>query len=179
MLKLPKIKSTKVLYESFVTLREDLLEKEGGIAQPIHTVLCKNATVILAQDISGRWILNREYRHATGAVILGCPGGILEPGEDPIDGGKRELLEETGYTTEEVVLLGCCFPFPGLCNQKIYHLFAKNAVKKGQPKLEAFEFIETELVEDGELHKRIINGDKIDGILLSALSYFFIQKSIF
>ncbi|HSX38382.1 MAG TPA: NUDIX hydrolase [Chlamydiales bacterium] len=176
MLEIPKVKSSKILHDGYVVFREDLLEKSSGITQPMGSLLCRNATAILAQDSSGRWILNREYRHATGEIILGCPGGVLELNEDPIVGGKREFLEETGYWADEMVCLGCCFPFPGLCNQKIYHLFAKNAVKKGEPKLDAFEFIDTELVTDAELRKLILNGDSIDGILLTALSYISIHN---
>jgi 8-oxo-dGTP diphosphatase len=35
----------------------------------------------------------------------GCwvnPGGVLDPGEDPEAGARRELLEETGYTVAEL-----------------------------------------------------------------------------
>jgi ADP-ribose pyrophosphatase len=160
-----------MVHEGYVNLREDLLEKDGGHTQSINSLQCNDATTMLAQDAEGRWILNREYRHATGEILLGCPGGRLEAGEDPIEGGKREFFEETGYEAKDVVLLGVCYPFPGICNQKIYHLFAKSAVKRGKQKLDLFEFIETELIGDEELRHRILSGAHIDGIMLSALWY--------
>jgi ADP-ribose pyrophosphatase YjhB (NUDIX family) len=54
-------------------------------------------------------------RAADGAILLarssyrrtwGLPGGFLNPGEDPLDGGLRELLEETdaNLTTPELVV---------------------------------------------------------------------------
>jgi ADP-ribose pyrophosphatase len=175
-MKKPNVKSSRILHEGFISLREDLLEKENGLVQPMNTIVCSDATSVLAQDTSGRWILNREYRHATGEILLGCAGGRLEPGEDPIEGGKREFFEETGYWADDVVLLGSSYPFPGLCNQKIYYLFAKGAVKKGAPQLEPFEFIETEILETAELEKRLRQGHGIDGILLTALSYTRYQK---
>lgn len=171
MINLPKVHSSRIVHEGFVALREDLLEREGGLIQPMNTFVCSDAVTMLAQDNEGRWVLNREYRHSAGEILLGCPGGRLEAGEDPIAGGKREFLEETGYWVDDVIIIGCCYPFPGLCNQKIYHLFGKGAVRKDNPKLDPFEFIETELIEDADLRKRIGNGAAVDGILLTALWY--------
>lgn len=36
---------------------------------------------------------------------FGMPGGGVEPGEAPIDGAARELLEETGLRASELLLL--------------------------------------------------------------------------
>lgn len=171
MKKLPKIRTSQIVYDGYFRLREDLLEQENGAVQPLSMLLCSDATAILAQDSLGRWILNREYRHPTGEILLSCPGGRLETGEDPIAGGKRELFEETGYWSDEVFILGCCYPFPGICNQRIFYLFAKNARKAGTQRLDPFEFIDTELLEDKEVRRRILNGENVDGILLTALWY--------
>ncbi len=171
MIQKPKVKSSKIVHDGYISLREDLLEKDGGLVQPMNTLVCTDATAFLAKDEAGRWIINREYRHSTGEILLGCPGGRLEPGEDPVAGGKREFFEETGYVADEVFLIGCCYPFPGLCNQRIFHLFSPKAVKTGSPKLDLFEFIETELIEDPDLCKRIAGGAPTDGILLTALWY--------
>lgn len=171
--KLPKIKTTKILHDGYFTLREDLLEREDeGVFQPLNTLVCSDATAILCQEAeTGRWILNREYRHSAGEILLGCPGGRLEKGEDPLIGGQRELFEETGYWSDEIVLMGSCYPLSGICNQKIFYLLAKNAVKKGEQSLDSFEFIETEILEDADLRRRILDGNQIDGILLTALWY--------
>lgn len=165
----PKVKSTRLLHDGYIALREDLLEKGDGLLQPMNTLVCTDAVALLAKDEEGRWIINREYRHATGQILLGCPGGRLEADEDPVSGGKREFFEETGYWADEAILAGSCYPFPGLCNQKIYYLYAPRARKTGTPKLDAFEFIETELIEDSDLRKRISNGTLADGILLTAI----------
>jgi ADP-ribose pyrophosphatase len=166
---IPKVKSTRIVHDSFFSLREDLLERSDGAMHPYLTLACTDAVAVLAQDEKGRLILNREYRHATGAILLGCPGGRIEEGEDPITGGKRELLEETGYWLDDGILIGCCHPFPSLCNQKIYFLFGKNAVKKGEQNLDPLECIEPVLLHDDELRCMIQKGTPVDGVLLTAL----------
>lgn len=167
-MKKPKVKSSEIVYEGYFNVRKDLLEHPSGHVQPYTSfVLSTDAAVVLAQDENGLWILNREYRHPTGEFLLGCPGGRLEAGEDPIEGGRRELFEETGYWAEEIEIMGSCYPFPSLCDQKIYYLLAKGAVKKGPQNLDPLECIEVELKTDEEIKKE----SKIDGILLTALWY--------
>lgn len=168
----PKVKSSQYIHRGFYDIRQDLLQRDDGLT---HSYTClklpTDATAILAQDTEGRWILNREYRHPTGDYILGCPGGRLEPGESPIIGAQRELFEETGYWSDEIELLGCCYPCPSLCDQKIYFLWAKNALKKGGQKLEPFEFISTELKSSEELRSEMLAKTNIDGVLCTALWY--------
>jgi len=168
----PKVTGSTVLYSGFFEVRQDLLQRADGLTHPYTClILPTHAVAVLAQDTEGRWILNREYRHPTGETILGCPGGRLELEEDPIVGGQREFFEETGYWSDDVAIIGCCYPFPGICDQKIYYLLAKNAVKKGEQKLDPFEFIQTELKTDEELEQEILSGANIDGILCTALWY--------
>ena len=41
-----------------------------------------------------------------GPVMTECPAGLLEPGEDPLPAGMRELQEETGLRPEKVEKIG-------------------------------------------------------------------------
>ena len=123
------------------------------------------------QQTSGRLILNREYRHPTGEWVLGCPGGRLEKDEEPIPGVQRELFEETGYWSDEIVITGCCYPLPSLLKQKIYFLHAKNCVKKSVQHLDPFEFIKIELKTFDKLQQEIREGRHVDAIMCAALWY--------
>jgi len=172
MKRLPIVKSSKIVYQGYFSIREDLLEQQDTkLDQSMSTLVCSDAAVVLAQDVTGKWILNEEYRHATGKILLGCPGGCLQQDEDPLVGGKREFFEETGYWSDDVAMIGCSYPMPGVSNQKIYYFLMQNAVPKGIPSLDQFEFIKTKLVDDAELRQIITNALNIDGILLTALWY--------
>ncbi len=169
----PKVKHSELLYSDYFDLRKDLLERPDGQTHPYTSlILSFNSVAVLARTKEGLWVLNREYRHPTGKTLLGLPGGRLEKDEDPVIGGMRELIEETGFTSEKVKVMGCCHPFPGLCDQKIHYLLALDAYHKTNTAHEPFEFIEVELKTDDELHREIDNGGDIDGNLCTALWYY-------
>ena len=168
----PKILQSKTILNEYVSIRQDVLERADGLTRVYtHMVLPTDAAVILAETADGKFVMNREYRHPTGDYILGCPGGRLEPGEDPLVGALREFEEETGYSSSEMKLLGLSYPFPGLCNQKIYFVHAKNAFPKKGQKLDPFEYIQTELKTEAELRAEIAAGHRVDGLLVTALGY--------
>jgi ADP-ribose pyrophosphatase len=50
-------------------------------------------------------ILVEQFRPAPEQMIISVPEGQIDKNENPFDTVKRELLEETGYTCEEVVFL--------------------------------------------------------------------------
>jgi ADP-ribose pyrophosphatase len=167
----PKVESSRILYSGFFDVRQDLLHREGVGTTPYTSLLLSNAVATIAQTREGLWVVNREYRHPTGEYLLSCPGGRLEKEEDPMIGAQRELYEETGYWSDEMVLIGCCYPAPGLCDQKIFYFHGRNAYKKGEQRLDPFEFIQTELMTEEQLHDEIRLKQNVDAALCTALWY--------
>ena len=173
----PTITSSETVYRGFFDLKRDrLMRKDGQTADYTSIIIPWSASLVLAQDQEGRYILNREYRHPTGQTLLGCPGGRIEQDEDPRRAAERELLEETGYWSDDFSLIGSCYPFPGLCNQKIFFFHAKNAYRKADQAPDPFEFIQIELKTEEELLKEIKSGSLIDSLLCAALWYKNVQS---
>jgi ADP-ribose pyrophosphatase len=165
-----RVLSSCIPYQGFFQVREDILEKQDLTKHTFASlILPRDAAVVLAENGEGKYILNYEYRHPTSQFLLGCPGGLFEPEEDPIQAARRELLEETGYLAETIYLTGSAYPFPGVCGQKVYYFFAKNAQFKQPPQLDPMERIDIQFKTHEELIYAIANQSNIDGILCAAL----------
>jgi ADP-ribose pyrophosphatase len=170
MTKQPKVKSSAIVYSGFFEVKQDILERVDGHTGTYTSVMMPvPAAVILAQDENGLWILNKEYRHPTGQIILGCCGGRLEKGEAPHIGAQRELFEETGYWSDDIQLLGECYQCPAITDQIIYYYFANKAKNKGKQTLDPLEYIETCLMTDQEIQAALYANHPIDASLFTAL----------
>jgi 8-oxo-dGTP pyrophosphatase MutT (NUDIX family) len=106
---------------------------------------------ILALTKDREAVLVRQYRHGVGEVLLELPGGVVEDEEDPLEGARRELLEETGYTSSNIIPVGKIYPNPALQTNTLYSFLALDAEKVGGQNLDAGEDIEVQLVPMDEL----------------------------
>ncbi len=77
------------------------------------------------------------------------PGGRCDEGEDPLLAAKRELLEETGYSSDDWVLFREENPV-GKIEWTIYTYVARNCRKVREPELDAGERMSSRLVSFDE-----------------------------
>jgi 8-oxo-dGTP pyrophosphatase MutT (NUDIX family) len=78
-------------------------------------------------------VMIEQYRHGTEEVTLEIPGGIVDPGEVPLEAAERELLEETGFGASRVVSLGRTRPNPAIQNNWLHSFAAFDVELKGRP----------------------------------------------
>jgi 8-oxo-dGTP pyrophosphatase MutT (NUDIX family) len=116
-------------------------------------------------------VLIQQYRHGVQEVIWEIPGGVVEDGENPLDGMKRELLEETGYTSSEFIQVGKMYPNPSFQTNTMYCYLALNAEKVAEQHLDGGEDIEVHLVPLDELIEMTKRGEFPHALQVAALFY--------
>ncbi len=88
----------------------------------------------------------RQFRYPYGEEVLEIPAGKRDRGEaDPLDCGKRELLEETGATAENFFSLGRLYPTPGYTNEVIY-MYGATGLSFGESCPDEDEFLTLERI---------------------------------
>ena len=110
----------------------------------------------------GRVIMERQYRYAHGRVMLEIPAGKLDSVDElPLDGAKRELLEETGAVAGKYTYLGYTSPSPALISE-IIHIYMAEDITLGESHLDEGEFLEVEYYTLDELYKMVMSGEITD-----------------
>ena len=116
-------------------------------------------------------VLVYQYRHGIGDFSLEIPGGMSEPGEEPIIGIIREVSEETGYQSERPpVFLGEFQPNPATSNNLVRSYLFQNALPIGQQHLDANEDIEIRLMPFDD-YEDLIHGGQAPH-MFSAFAYY-------
>lgn len=130
---------------------------------------------IVALDDEGNIYMVRQYRIATGRVMLEIPAGKLEPSEDPMDCATRELTEETGMRAGKVTKLCSFYATPGYCTEKL-HIYLATELTQHNPHRDEGEFLHIvkmpfdealEMIRQGKIE----DGKTINGILMAKAFY--------
>jgi 8-oxo-dGTP pyrophosphatase MutT (NUDIX family) len=90
----------------FVTLEEDRVRRPDGTPGTYATVALKPGVAMLPIDEHGDVYLTKQFRYAIGRGSVEVPSGSVEPGEEPLAAGQRELKEELGIDADEWIDLG-------------------------------------------------------------------------
>ena len=114
-------------------------------------------------------ILVKQYRHAANDFVLEIPAGILESGEDPMDGAARELEEETGYTANNIKHLFTMYKSVGYCTEKHYLYLCHVQGEPGIQNLDPDEDVEVVLVTVDKAVEMIFSGQIIDSKAISGI----------
>ena len=129
-----------------------------------YVVRMADAVTSVAVTPDDRVILVRQFRAGSRLDHWETPGGLLHPGEDPLDAGPRELFEETGYRGDPAILLGTVWTNPALVTTRMSTVLIANARPAGDPIFDPGEEVVTELFPRTEVAAMVASG-RIDHAL--------------
>ena len=128
---------------------------DGNIFAPYYSYSRRDYVVVVASDCNGNYICVRQFRHGIKEVTTEFPAGGIDrrdakeydiscdiPKEWAFLAAKRELLEETGYESDEWEHLLTIPSDATICDNYGYLYRAKNCRKVSGQNLDETEFVE-------------------------------------
>ena len=112
--------------------REDPVPGEPQKEGEFYVIDAPDWVNVVALTDRDELLLIEQWRHGVDHATLEIPGGMVDPGETPLEAARRELLEETGYRAG--TFQAWAYHHRGLPSLAIkpFEVPAKEAKKKGR-----------------------------------------------
>ena len=171
-----KTLSTKEIYNgSFFTVEKLEVLLPDGNKSTREIVRHCGAVALIAFTKNEKILLVEQFRKPIDKVLFEIPAGKLELNEDPAECARRELEEETGYTSKDVEFLGKSAMTPGFCDEMMYFYYADN-LSQGLKGGDEDEFINVHEFTLDEINLMISKGEIIDSKTITGIKLFEIMK---
>jgi 8-oxo-dGTP pyrophosphatase MutT (NUDIX family) len=147
----PKIKSRRTIDVSpwMKIIEREVAFTDGGKPELYHAVDQADYIAIVAMTPEGLIPIVRQYRPAVEGFTWELPAGMTDPGEEPAETCRRELLEETALPARAVHALGAFAPCTARLSNRVHSFFVETGPRQVDQPGEAG--IEVELVSPAEL----------------------------
>jgi ADP-ribose pyrophosphatase len=152
------VSSEEIFKGKVIDVQVDSVRLPDGNMAKREVVRHPGAVVILSLTDKGDVVMVRQYRHATGEILLELPAGKRDGEEDPLACAQRELEEETGYKASELRVINCFYTSPGFCNELIYLIEARGLVQ-GEACPDEGEFIDVLTIPLHEAARMVFDGE--------------------
>ena len=156
------------------TIRSDTkVSPRTGREHSFYVMDSVNWVNVIAVTRDQQLVMIEQYRHGSNTVELEIPGGMLDATDAlPIDGGVRELREETGYEGTQPEIIGQIFPNPAIMSNTCYTLLVRDCELKHPIEWDSGEDIITRLVPGADIPKLIADGKIQHALVVVALYHF-------
>ena len=154
-----KVRGEREIYrDSFVTLHLHEVVRPDGSDGTYAVVGSPDGIVIVALTEESEVYLVGQHRYAADEYSWELPTGGVEEGEEPLEGAKRELREETGLVARRWTPLGRVHP-SGSIWSSFSHVFLAQDLTEGETDLDASEDITVKQVPLEEALRQATAGE--------------------
>ena len=164
-----EIESTQAYRGRLLDVRVDRVRQPDGQETTREYVRHQGAVVVIPILDNGELILERQFRYPLRRVFLEFPAGKIDEGEDILTTGKRELLEEPGYTASDWRYLGVLHPCIGYSDERIEIFVARGLRRESGQQLDHGEFLELLTMDLDSAIAAVRRGEITDGKTITAL----------
>ena len=177
-----EISTEHIVKDEWIDFRRSAFRfPDGRIFEPYYTYSRRNYVIIVPSDEEGNYLLVRQFRQGIRKVTIEFPAGGIERkdgkeygGEDDLNtedalaAAKRELLEETGYTSDEFVHLLTISANAMIADNYAHLYMAKNCRKVAGQSLDEMEFLNVEKYTAEEIEDMIAKGEFLQAMHITA-----------
>ena len=174
-----EIDTKHVVQNQWIDFRESTYRfPDGREIGPFYSYSRRNYVVIVASDEDGNYICVRQFRQGIREVTTEFPAGGIEradadaasrksrdatekkhdDAEDALTAAKRELLEETGYESDEWEHLLTVPSNATIADNHAYIFTAKSCRRVARQALDETEFVDVAKHAAGEIEDMIAKG---------------------
>ncbi len=170
-----RVISSRVVFEGQVLkLRVDDVEAADGHRSTREVIEHHGAVGVVCVHDGDVWFV-RQYRHATGEVLLEVPAGKLGPDEDPQACASRELVEEIGLRPNRLEHLATYYTTPGFTNERFFLYFTDDVVPE-EGSTEEGEVLEVERRPASSVRELLASGEIQDAKTLLGLALYVLRS---
>ena len=149
-------------------IRRDHLRTPDGRDTKLDIVEHGGSVVIIPVDADGNLLFVRQYRHAAGLDLLELPAGTRDGNEPYEECAAREIREETGMASDNLVRVGAFFLAPGYSTEFMVVYLATD-LTYDPLQADADEFLSLERIPVKKALEMCEGGDVPDAKTLAAL----------
>ncbi|MCR5033629.1 MAG: NUDIX hydrolase [Lachnospiraceae bacterium] len=177
-----EISCEHIVQDEWVDFRKSAYRfPDGSVYEPFYSYSRRNYVVIVASDTEGKYLCVRQYRQGIKKVTTEFVAGGIErkdgkeyggaddtSAEGALEAAKRELLEETGYESDEWEHLLTVPSNATISDNYAFLYAAKNCRKVSAQHLDETEFLKVERYSKDAIENMIREGSFEQAVHIAA-----------
>ncbi len=169
------ISSKEIFSGKVIRVCHDDVILENGKSAKREVVYHNGGVCVLPLTESSEVLFVKQFRYPYRQEVLEIPAGKLEKGEDPLESGKRELLEEVGAAADKITFLGELYPSPGYCGE-IISMYLAEDLSFAEQSLDEDEFLDVVKIPLSEAVKMVMENKIPDAKTQTAILKTYLLK---